>query len=172
MNCLALDLGTSTGYAFNQGEYFEHGTWLLASDDEIKNWGKDRSRRRCDPRILRLHAKLVILQDKHGFDRVVFEDVQFKSYTYQTQLWASFRAAVWLSMPSGIIECVPVSTLKKFATGHGGATKEMMAAALARKHPEIRLTSEATDDTVDAIWLHKWATLNLSRSNYGKPITR
>ena len=172
MNILGLDLGTKTGYAWNHAEHFEFGTWTLATDKEVQTWGLDRSRRRCDPRILRLHANLVILQDKHRFDRVVFEDVQFSSSTYQTQLWSSFRTAVWLGIPSGIIECVPTGTLKKFATGHGGATKGMMTAALARKHPEIHLTSDHTDDTVDAIWLHKWAKVNLNRSNYGKPITR
>lgn len=168
MNCLALDLGTSTGYAFNNGDHFEYGTWLLASDKEVTTWGKDRYRRRCDPRVLRLHATLVMLQDKYNFAHVVFEDVQFGSTTYQTQLWASFRAAVWLVIPAARIECVPVGTLKKFATGHGGATKEMMAAALARKHPEIHLTDASTDDTVDAIWLWQWAKINLNRSNYVK----
>lgn len=172
MNILGLDLGTYTGYAWNHAEHFECGTWTLGTDKEIKAWGKDRSRRRCDPRITRLYANLVILQDKHQFDRVVFEDVQFSSSTYQTQLWSSFRTAVWLGIPSGIIECVPTGTLKKFATGHGGATKEMMAAALSRKHPEIHLTENATDDTVDAIWLWQWAKINLGRSNYGKSNTR
>lgn len=172
MNILGLDLGTYTGYAWNHDEHFEFGTWSLGSTTEIKEWGKDRSRRRCDPRILRLHANLVILQDKYHFDRVVFEDVLFVKSRAQAQLWSSYRTAVWLGLPASIIECVPTNTLKKFATGHGGATKEMMAAALARKHPEIHLTENHTDDTVDAIWLHKWAKVNLNRSNYGKSITR
>ena len=163
MNILTLDLGTHTGYALNHGEHFEHGTWLLASAKEVTTWGKDRSRRRCDPRVIRLHATLVMLQDKYNFEHVVFEDVLFGSTTYQCQLWSSFRAAVWLGIPAARIECVPVGTLKKFATGHGGATKEMMAAALARKHPEIHLTEDSTDDTVDAIWLWYWSKQNLSR---------
>jgi Holliday junction resolvasome RuvABC endonuclease subunit len=162
MNILALDLGTSTGWAFNNGEIFECGTWLLASDKEVATWGKDRSRRRCDPRVLRLHATLVMLQDKHDFAHVVFEDVQFGSTTYQTQLWSSFRAAVWLGIPAARIECVPVGTLKKFATGSGSATKEMMMASLARTDKHL-FNKPLDDNAVDAIFLWKWAKLNLSR---------
>lgn len=183
MNILGLDLGTNTGYAFNNGNRFECGTVLLATPAEVKLWGKDRSRRRCDPRVLRLHTRLVILQDKHKFDRVVFEDVQFGSTTYQTQLWSSFRTAVWLSFPSEIIECVPVATLKLFATGYGGATKDGMAAALVRHHsPQFRQRGSKVifgpdekvldDNAVDAVWLHRWAQTNLSRSNYVKPVSK
>lgn len=162
MNCLALDLGTKTGYAFNHGDQLEFGTWLLASDKEITGWGKDRTRRKCDPRVLRLHATLVMLHDKHPFDRVVFEDVMFGSTTYQTQLWASLRAAIWLGIPAARIECVPVGTLKKFATNHGGATKAMMADALLRTDKRF-LDKKLDDNAVDAIFLWKWAKLNLSR---------
>lgn len=49
----------------------------------------------------------------------------------QAQLWASLRAAVWLHGRDGLqIDCVPVGTLKKFATGNGSATKDLMAKAL------------------------------------------
>lgn len=183
MNILGLDLGTTTGYAFNNGNNYECGSILLATADEIKLWGKDRSRRRCDPRVLRLHTRLVILQDKHKFDRVVFEDVQFGSFTAQVQLWSSFRTAVWLSFPSNTIECVPVQTLKLFATGHGGATKDGMAASLVRQHsPKFRQRGRSViygsddkvldDNAVDAVWLHMWAKTNLSRSNYVKPVSK
>lgn len=182
MNILGLDLGTNTGYAFNNGNHFECGTVLLADEKEIRQWGKDRSRRRCDPRVLRLHTRLVILQDRHKFDRVVFEDVQFGSFTYQTQLWSSFRTAVWLSFPSNIIECVPVATLKQFATGHGGAGKDSMASALLRADKRFsKVGGEVSygpdrisldDNAVDAVWLHRWAQTNLSRSNYVKPLSK
>lgn len=176
MNILGLDLGTNTGYAFNHGEHFECGTWTLALPKEIKIWGTDRSRRRCDPRIRRLHVKLVMLQDKHQFGRVVFEDVQFASTTYQAQLWSSLRAAVWLSFPSEIIECVPVGTLKVFAAGHGSAPKEIMGKALLQKDSRFYNNgrgiaygpdeTQLDDNAVDAVWLHRWASTNLSRSNY------
>jgi hypothetical protein len=61
-----------------------------------------------------------------------------------------------------VIECVPTGTLKKFATGHGGATKEMMEVHLKRKHPGC-WRSGLDDNGVDALWLWQWARQNLSR---------
>lgn len=100
-------------------------------------------------------------------DLVVFEDVQFQSSTMQTQLWASWRTAVWLAFPKTLIDCVPVGTLKKFATSNGGATKEQMSAALKRQHPG-RWNANLDDNTIDAIWLWLWAQKNLSRTPLDK----
>jgi hypothetical protein len=95
---------------------------------------------------------------------VVFEDVQFTTYTQQTQLWSLFRAAVWLALPpaSTIYECVPVATLKKFATGHDGADKAGMAKYLFLRYPEYKGYG-LDDNAIDAIWIYKWAKENLSR---------
>lgn len=152
---LAIDLGTSTGFCYNRGDTTFQGSWLLATDKEIRAWGKARLRRRKDPRVERLCIKLDALGN---FDVVIFEDVQFGSTTYQTQLWAGLRSSVWLcAAKSGIAECVPVSTLKLFATGNGHATKEMMFAALAKKHPNLAGGLANNDDAVDAAWLWVWA---------------
>lgn len=159
---LALDLGTNTGFAYNADDHFHSGTWTHATAKEINEWGKSRMRRRSDPRISRFHAKLVELYYHHKFDQVVFEDVEFNSYTYQCQLWASYRAAIWLTFPAQIIECVPVGTLKLFATGHGAADKATMRRALEHKHPGM-IGAKSDDNEVDAIWLWHWAKLNLSR---------
>lgn len=152
MNVLALDLGTNTGYAINQGEEFFCGTWKLAAPKDIKEWGKKRLTRRCDPRVLQLAWHLQ-LQRTMGIDLVIFEDVLFCSTTYACQLWASLRAAVWLS---GIprIDCVPVQTLKIFATGRGNATKQDMAKAALLSGKEL---PKLDDNGVDAFWLHQWA---------------
>lgn len=151
MNILALDLGTKTGYAYNQGDMFFCGTWVLASKKEIAQWGKTRMTRRCDSRITRLRERI---NNFCPIDLIIFEDVLFCSTTYACQLWASLRAVVWLSgVPR--IECVPVQTLKIFATGKGNATKQDMA-----KHalltPGVALP-KLDDNGVDAFWLHKWA---------------
>lgn len=159
---LALDLGTKTGYAVSNSAGFMSGTWKLSTPKEVTDWGRQRLTRRCDPRIIRLAQAVRGLPVP---DLVIFEDVQFSSYTLQVQLWASFRAAVWLSFsttPSVIFECVDVGTLKKFATGHGGATKEMMRAALLQKYPEL-VKKGCDDNEIDAIWLHRWARANLTR---------
>lgn len=168
MKILTLDLGTKTGYAHNMKGAAEMGTWLLATSKEVREWGKNRMRRRGDGRVFRLALNLrEYVRDRPPLsqpDLVVFEDVQFSSSTYQTQLWASLRAAVWLTCEqhSTIIECVPTGVLKRFATGHGGATKEMMLAAAERAEGAAKFDG-LDDNAVDAYWVLKWAEQNLSR---------
>lgn len=153
MDILALDLGTSAGVAYNRGDEVTLETLTLASSREIREWGKQRLTRRNDPRITRFATYLEKLGD---FDLVIFEDVQFSSYTLQVQLWSALRAAAWLFASADLFECVPVARLKKFATGHGGATKEMMSAAMKRRFPEA-WNGLLSDDAIDAFWLHQWA---------------
>lgn len=163
---LALDLGTKTGYCYGTAtNKLTCGTWQLATPKEVRQWGKERLTRRCDPRVARLWNELDRLPRP---DVVVFEDVEFASYTKQVQLWASLRAAVWLSFGgydgcgwSGVlVECVPVATLKKFATGAGNADKTGMARAASR----LGLTVKGLDDNaIDALHLWRWAERNLSR---------
>lgn len=151
---LALDLGTITGVAHNLYGEPRAESWPLATDKEVNIWGKARLTRRCDPRIFRLWNKLLSLSGKP--DLVLFEDIQFSSTTYQCQLWSSFRTTVWLAFGLGtVFDCVPVGTLKKFATGHGGATKPMMEAAL-RKTGRWAVDN-LDDNAVDAAWLFEWA---------------
>jgi hypothetical protein len=163
---VAIDLGTSTGIAHNLNGVMEAKTIKLATAKEVTLWGKNRLTRREDPRVARLADELNKYREA---DVCVFEDCQFSSYTKATQLWASLRAAVWLTFGcfgfSKIVECVPVTTLKMFATGAGNATKEMMAAALKKQYPLLwRPCYCSEDDTVDAIWLYLWAEKTLSRA--------
>jgi len=160
MDVLGLDLGTSTGYCYNRGDHIFCGTWELATAKEITAWGKDRKRRTGDPRIRRLCDNIASID---YLDIVAYEDVQFGSTTFQTQLWSGLRSDVWLCARAGITECVPVSTLKKFATGHGGATKEAMARALKREHPQI-WNCALDDNAVDSAWVWLWATKTLIRT--------
>lgn len=188
MKILALDLGTTTGWATLEDSNLQLGSHRLATPQEIKRWGRERLDRTCDLRPFRLYA---FLTARPTPDLLVFEDVEFQSYTKQCQLWSSLRTAVQFAVRKGFstkavlgtkIECVPVSTLKKFATGHGGATKEMMCSALCRKFPmrfclpegiakrefvmENRPEKYALaqdDNAVDAAWLALWAQHNLGR---------
>lgn len=164
LRILAIDLGTHCGLAHNCTPTGAVTAWTehLATAREITEWGRSRMTRRNDPRILRLSK---ILQRIPKPDVCVFEDVCFQTYTKQTQLWSSLRAAVWLTLgESCILECVPVATLKKFATGHGGATKPMMETALRRANPDMfKQLQTLGDDAVDALWLFKWAEKYLAR---------
>lgn len=177
---LALDLGTTFGWAYcsmgRDGIYHEEeievGSRLLATSAEVTEWGKTRMTRRNDPRVGRfydwLFDKLVTLP----IDIVVFEDVQFQTFTYQTQLWASLRAALWLAAYKSdvVTDCLPVGTLKRFAGG-GGLNKEGMAKAAVscrfQMHSKGIFDSQKNcildDNAVDALWLWRWAHLNLRR---------
>lgn len=172
MNILALDLGTKTGYAFNRGDKFIAGTWTLASAKEVTAWGKVRLNRRNDPRIERL-CDAISSMGNDAFDAIVFEDVQFVSTTFQAHLWAGLRSAVWLCGKTEHFDCVPVATLKKFATGNGGATKQAMAQFLFRsKHtPHWPGFPILDDNGVDAVWLWLWAHKNLTRIAPSSSIT-
>lgn len=165
--CIALDLATKTGFAGNEGDYFVATTLNLGTPKEIKADRETRLNRRRDPRVVQLFEKLRYYKP----NLVIFEDVEFQSYTLQCQLWSSFRTAAWLAIPDAHFECVPVGTLKKFATGHGGATKEMMAKALRTQYPEFKeaIWRGLDDNAIDAIWLWLWAKKNLSRIDFSKP---
>jgi hypothetical protein len=153
MDVLALDLGTKTGFAYNRGAIFTCGSWELATAKEIRAWGRDRKTRTQDPRIERLCRNITGLRP---FTIVIFEDVQFSTYTAQTQLWSSLRSCVWLCASANVMECIPVSTLKKYATGTGAATKQLMAKRF-WVEPEFAGVKSADDNAIDAAWAWKWA---------------
>ncbi len=99
---------------------------------------------------------------------VVWEDVEFSTYTYQTQLWSSLRTVLQLGARSHhdgkqpmLFECVPVTTLKLFA-GKATANKDDMRRLLRKKHPTIEI-SGVDDNAIDAIWLYKWSEYHMAR---------
>ena len=169
MKILAIDLGTQTGWCLgNAGEMPKYGTLTLAQPKEIRQFGPSRTARTDDPRIRRLWKWVHELCTIEQPNVVIWEDVQFATFTFQVQLWSSFRTAMQLGARSAhngnapmIFECVPVQTLKRFAA-YGGAKKEAMRNALLKKHPEIEIR-DCDDNAVDAIWLHKWAEHFLAR---------
>jgi Holliday junction resolvasome RuvABC endonuclease subunit len=166
MYILALDLGSTTGFAWGNADTrfpTDVGSKTWATEKELRVMRHDRGDRRGDLRIIRFYDWLTTAHSPLKFDAVVFEDVQFASSLAQTQLWSSFRTTVWLAFPKTLIEAVPVGTLKKFATGFGSASKDAMAAAMERQHP-VLLNECSDDNAVDAAWLWLWARLNLSRT--------
>jgi len=163
---LALDLGTQTGWALMAGqEIIESGTELLASEEELRQQRREGKERTAEIRFARFHD-FVALEMAAGVTRIVFEDVIFAGSQAQTQLWASLRAVIWVAARRSNLDvfCVPVATLKVFATGDGSAKKLEMAQALALAQPAqyaadpetgmLRRNGRLLDDNeVDAIWL-------------------
>lgn len=145
MVTLALDLGTKTGWALHNSDTGEHASGTLdmrlSPAERLRlnrdNFGWERSQ---DPRFYRLARFLKEIVERESVRKLVFEDVQFSTYTLQTQLWSTFRAAAWavgISHPHVAFGCLNTSTLKLVATGRGNATKKMMAAHAALKYPEM-----------------------------------
>jgi len=173
MNILSLDLGTTTGWAFRRDGKLRAGSILLATEKALAIQRKVRGDRRGDARIQALWEFMEDTEESVGaFDALVFEDVRFIRSTAQGQLWPSLRTVVWLYgyMHERVVECLDTGKLKIFATGYGAATKEMMAAALAKGYPElVTVRTKGTvltlidtdtildDNAVDATHLLLWA---------------
>lgn len=173
---LALDLGTYTGFAYNQDAAIVAGTFELASDKERSEQKKTRMDRRLDLRAARLYGWLWNVVSTELPHVVIFEDVQFTTYTAQVQLWSSLRGVVWSVLrqfPNIIPECVPVKTLKLATTGHGSADKGEMAAFVKRILRERvapsgkKLFDEGSpvldDNAIDALALWHWANTHLAK---------
>jgi len=166
-NILALDLGTTTGWAYRDSAgKVTAGSWLLQRDADRKRAAKERLDRRLDPRIPLLYQRLRLFwidrqlaagNEAPPIDLLVFEDVQFSRYTMQTQLWASFRATTWLFCYLHNIQtdCIPVTTLKKLATGSGAADKAFMIREASKLFPKVAIVD---DNCADALHLLQWAT--------------
>lgn len=152
MRLLAIDIGTSCGWATNYSGKVEVGTWVLATPKEIKEWGRTRLTRRNDPRILRLVKLVAPFCGK--IDCMVIEDLEFSSYRKQMQLWSSLRAAIWVACQECEIhyDAVNVKTLKKWATGNGNADKTAMLFAAKTQRPDLSFD----EDSADAFHVLTW----------------
>lgn len=168
---IALDLGTKTGWAIaDDSELVGCGTILLLKDSERKAAAKVwPDLRAYDPRPGLLHSWIISRASEvpNGSTvHLIFEDVQFSSYTLQVQLWASLRAAVWISLiyaPVAVkFSTLAVGTLKKAATGHGNATKDMMGAA-AKRVSGLDLAEGLDDNAIDALHLLRYAVPGLRK---------
>lgn len=136
MITLALDLGSTTGWAVGDRHgRFASGSVTHLNAKQLREQKKTSMERRCDGRVVALADWVGKTLVEWKIERVVFEDVLFIQSLAQGQLWSSFRAAVWVQcmVDRGTpieMHCLPVATIKKFFTGHGGAEKVHMAQAL------------------------------------------
>lgn len=166
LTVIGLDLGTKTGICILRAGSLTAFTATLATTREIA----DMARGTDDPRFRRLWTKL---RDRLCLTRtprivVAWEDVQFASTPYQFQLWNVLRCAVWAAIEEHgtpiTRKSVPVPTLKKFATGSGAADKTRMRTALGLLQP---LLPTWDDNTIDAVWVARWAWQRETGELYG-----
>jgi Holliday junction resolvasome RuvABC endonuclease subunit len=162
---LALDIGTKTGYAVGSPDHrfvIAAGTVTLGTPKQLKEQSRAGGERTHDLRYEALYRFIEQMIGKFQITQIVFEDVQFASTPMQAHLWGALRATVWQVNVNnkGIdIQCVPVATLKKFATKSGDADKHDMLRALklhamCNRKDDMNLNCRDLDDNaVDAVWL-------------------
>ena len=143
---LALDLGTSTGWALRTG-----GDAIVSGTEHFKPSRFEGG----GMRFLRFKRWLTeIKQSADGLDAVYFEEVRRHLGVDAAHAYGGFMAhlTAWCEHHQIPYQGIPVGTIKKHATGKGNASKDdMIAAARAHGH------SPADDNEADALALLHWA---------------
>ena len=143
---LALDLGTTTGWA------------LCCTDGAIVSGTMSFRPSRYEGggmRYLRFRSWLNEIANRVGeIGTVHFEEVRRHAGTDASHIYGGLMATLtsWAELRGVPYGGVPVGTIKRHATGKGNASKEsMVAAARARGY------SPADDNEADAIAILHWA---------------
>jgi Holliday junction resolvasome RuvABC endonuclease subunit len=143
---LALDLGTTTGWACQSIDgQIAHG-WASFKPGRYEGGGM---------RYLRFKRWLTELKGTVGeVGQIYFEEVRRHNSTDAAHVYGGLMATLtaWCEHHNIPYQGVPVATIKRHATGKGNADKAAMIAAMqAKGHP-------VTDDNEsDAIALLYWA---------------
>jgi crossover junction endodeoxyribonuclease RuvC len=153
-NILALDLGSSCGFALSD----EANNFLLSGTWELKNSRHEGG----GSRYLRFNQTLWDLHVLHTctnapIARVYYELVRRHAGTDAAHVYGGLLAILTsFCEEHGIAyEGVPVGTIKKFWTGKGNASKEMMIAQAVERGHDVDDDNEA-----DAIAILYWAFHN------------
>lgn len=143
---LALDLGTTTGWA------------LAQTDAQISSGSQSFKPQRFEGsgmRFLRFKRWLTdIKQCSSDISLIVFEEVRRHAGVDAAHAYGGFmgQLTAWCEHHQIPYEGVPVGTIKKHATGKGNASKDQMIQAMqARNH------SVTDDNEADALALLYWA---------------
>jgi Holliday junction resolvasome RuvABC endonuclease subunit len=117
MSTLALDLGSATGYAIWKDGQITIGTKKLRRDKEASG-----------VRALDFYRWLTQTIREHGINQVYFERVYAHSGAEAAHLYGYFMHTLAAVCEELHVKCtgIPVTTIKKYATGNGRATKEEM----------------------------------------------
>lgn len=143
---LALDLGTTTGWA------------LRSSDGAVTSGTVSFRPSRYDGggmRYLRFRGWLdQLVTDVGGLSAVHFEEVRRHAGTDAAHVYGGLLATLtaWCEQHAVAYQGVPVGTIKRFATGKGNADKAAMLAAM-----QARGFSPADDNEADALAILLWA---------------
>ena len=143
---LALDLGTTTGWA------------LRSSDGTINSSSTSFRPQRFEGggmRFLRFKRWLAELKDMTGgIHALYFEEVRRHVSTDAAHAYGGFLATLtaWCEHHQIPYQGVPVGTIKKHATGKGNASKDDVLSAM-----RVLGHAPADDNEADALALLRWA---------------
>ena len=143
---LALDLGTTTGWALRSRDGGIISGTMTFRPSRFEGGGM---------RYLRFRGWLgEILDLSGGLTRIAFEEVRAHAGTDAAHLYGGFLAhlSAWCEERALPYEGVPVATIKRFATGRGNADKAAMIAAM-----RARGFAPHDDNEADALALLLWA---------------
>ena len=144
---LALDLGTTTGWALRLNTGGTVSGVMTFKPSRFEGGGM---------RYLRFRRWLDEMIDlAGGLERVVFEEVRRHVSTDSSHAYGGFLATLTARCEQQSIayQGVPVGTIKRYATGKGNADKAAMIAAM-----RARGFAPADDNEADALALLLWAT--------------
>ena len=142
---LALDLGTSTGWALGPGNGPVTSGTVSFRPSRYDGGGM---------RYLRFRGWLDQLKSDIPFGAVYFEEVRRHAGTDAAHVYGGLLATLtaWCEQHSIAYQGVPVGTIKRFATGKGNADKAAMLSAM-----RARGFSPADDNEADALAILLWS---------------
>lgn len=142
MTILALDLGTSCGWACQN----KSGTWNL----------KPSSSESAGERYRKFRYELQMAFMLFGFEYVVYEEVKYHRATDAAHVYGALEGTLQTFCLDYKLEYrgIGVTTIQKHATGRGmapkGQKKKMMFDAAVKAFPTHNVT---TEDQADALWI-------------------
>ena len=143
-NILALDLGTTMGWALRNAGVIQHG-FISFKGHRYEGGGM---------RYLRFGRWLSEVAASAEVSAVYFEEVRRHAGVDAAHVYGGLLATLtaWCESRGIPYQGVPVGTIKRHATGKGNASKEQVIAAMrALGHPV------ADDNEADALALLHWA---------------
>lgn len=144
MTVLALDLGTTTGWAYGSDtRLLRHGSWTLKTS-RFDSWSM---------RFVRFEKLLAEMYATVRFSQIVYEEVRRHAGTDAAHTYGAFMATLlrWCEERGVPCEGVPVGTIKKHWTKMGNASKAEMMADAKRRGFDV-----SDDNETDALALAHW----------------
>lgn len=149
---LCLDLGTTTGYVVGSEGHVVSGVWKLKP-------GRFES---SGMRFVKFRKCLNEIRAGYPITRVFFEEVRRHQGVDAAHVYGGLMAVLteWCEENGATYSAYPVGTIKKFWTGKGNASKDMMIAEAVRRGYE-----PIDDNEADAL-----AIFHLAMSEYGETL--